>query len=159
MADDRSGVRSRAAIAGHPLHPMLIPFPIAFLVGAFASDLNFWSTGDAFWARASLWLTAAGLFTGLVAAFVGLVDFLSIPDARQRAGWIHFLGNGIVLLLTLWSLLHRLGDPAGAVLPLGLALSTAVTIVLLLTGWMGGELAYRYKIGQSDGRTPWIRKR
>lgn len=160
MADPQSGVRSRAAIAGHPIHPMLVPFPIAFLVAAFASDLNFWCTGDAFWARASLWLAGAGLVTGLAAAVTGLIDFLSIPRAREgQVGWIHFLGNVAVLLLTLWNVLHRLDDPASAVLPLGIILSGIVTLILLVTGWMGGELAYRFKIGQSDGSAPWKRKR
>jgi uncharacterized membrane protein len=139
---------------------MLVPFPIAFLVGAFASDLNFWCTGDAFWARASVWLAGAGLVTGLAAAVTGLIDFLAIPRAREgRAGWVHYIGNAAVLLLTLWNVLHRLSDPAAAVLPLGIVLSGAVALILLVTGWMGGELAYRYKIGQADGATPWMDKR
>jgi uncharacterized membrane protein len=160
MTDHQSGVRSRVAIAGHPIHPMLVSFPIAFLVGAFASDLNFWCTGDAFWARASLWLAGAGLVTGLAAAVTGLIDFLSISRAREgQAGWIHLIGNAAVLLLTLWNVLHRLGDPASAVLPLGIILSGVVALILFVTGWMGGELAYRYKIGQIDGSAPWKRKR
>ncbi len=160
MADDQSGVRSRAAIAGHPIHPMLVPFPIAFLVATFASDLNFWCTGDAFWARASLWLAGAGLVTGLAAAVTDPIDFLSIQRAREgTAGWIHFLGNAVVLLLTLWNVLHRLGDPASGVLPLGVILSGIVALILFVTGWMGGELAYRTKIGQIDGSAPWKRKR
>ena len=50
--------QSRASVGGHPIHPMLVPFPIAFLIGGFASDLVFWSNGDPFWARAALWLVA-----------------------------------------------------------------------------------------------------
>jgi uncharacterized membrane protein len=127
---------------------MLIPFPIAFLVGALASDLAFWWTADPFWARASLWLTGAGLVTGALAAIVGLIDFLSIRRVRElTAGWVHFLGNATALLLTFWSVLHRFGDPVDAVLPLGLIFSAMVAGILGVTGWYGGELAYRYRIG------------
>ncbi|MBX6368656.1 MAG: hypothetical protein IRZ04_11785, partial [Rhodospirillales bacterium] len=62
---------SRAAIAGHPIHPMLVPFPIAFLVGALVVDLAFASTGDPFWARAGFWLLLAGIVTGAAAAVFG----------------------------------------------------------------------------------------
>jgi uncharacterized membrane protein len=142
------GVRSTAAIAGHPLHPMLVPLPIGLLVGALAGDLAFRGTGDAFWARASLWLIAAGLVTGAIAAIADLIDFLTIERVRRlAAGWVHFLGNAAALLLSLWNLLHRLDDPAGAVMPGGILLSLAVVAIFLVTGWLGGELAFRYKVG------------
>jgi uncharacterized membrane protein len=143
-----SGVPSNAAIAGHPLHPLLIPFPIAFFVGAFLTDLAYWSTGDPFWARASLWLVGGGLVGGTLAAVLGLIDFLSIRRAREHAaGWIHFIGNSTVLVLSLVSLLLRWGDPAAAILPWGLTVSAVVAGILVITGWYGGELAYRHMIG------------
>jgi uncharacterized membrane protein len=146
--DNGGGVPSTASILGHPIHPMLVPFPIAFLVGAFASDLAFWGTADPFWARASVWLVGAGLATGALAALAGLTDFLTIQRVRSlSAAWMHFLGNGAALLLSLWNLLHRLGDPAAGVLPSGLILSLVVVAILLVTGWLGGELAYRHRIG------------
>src|SRR6188768_2201636 len=74
--------KSTASIAGHPLHPMLIPFPIAFFVAAFVWDLAFWRTGNAFWATAALWLLGAGLIMAALAAVVGLVDVLSEPRIR-----------------------------------------------------------------------------
>ncbi len=148
-ADDHTiGVPSTAAIGGHPIHPILIPFPIAFLIGALASDLGYWWTADPFWARLSLWLVGAGLVTGAIAAVVGLVDFLTIARAREhRIGWIHALGNGAVLVLALVSLLWRRGDPIAAVFPWGITLSGVITILLVVTGWAGGELAYRHMVG------------
>jgi uncharacterized membrane protein len=144
----RTGVPSTAAVAGHPIHPMLVPFPIAFLVGALLTDLAFWGTSDAFWARASFWLVAAGLVMGAVAAIAGLIDFLTIERARSlTAAWVHFLGNALALLLALWNLVHRLGDVGAAVLPTGIILSAVVVVIFLVTGWLGGELAYRYGIG------------
>jgi uncharacterized membrane protein len=149
MANDLyGGVRSTASIKGHPIHPMLVPFPIAFLVGTLATDLAFWGTGDQFWARASLWLVGAGLVMGAVAAVFGLIDFLTIARARAGStGWVHFLGNLAAVILALVSLLLRIGDPAAAVLSGGLVLSFFIVVILLVTGWMGGELAYRYKVG------------
>ena len=53
--DHTSGVPRNAAIAGHPLHSLMVTFPIAFFVGAFLTDVAYWSIGDPFWARASFW--------------------------------------------------------------------------------------------------------
>jgi uncharacterized membrane protein len=142
------GVPSTAAVWQHPIHPMLIPFPVAFLVGALATDLAFNATDDLFWARASLWLVGAGLVTGVLAAIFGAIDFWTIERARAHtAGWIHFIGNAVALLLALISLWIRWDDPAAAVMPWGLVLSVIIAILLAVTGWYGGELSYRHKIG------------
>jgi uncharacterized membrane protein len=142
------GVPSTAAIAGHPIHPALVVFPIGLLVGAFGADLGFWWTDDSFWARASLWLTGTGMALGAVAAVAGLVDFLTIDRARvHRAGWVHTLSAGLVLVLAAASWLLRLGNPVAAVLPWGLVLSAINAGLLVVVGWVGGELAYRHMIG------------
>jgi uncharacterized membrane protein len=146
---------SRAAIAGHPVHPMLVPFPIAFLVGALAVDLTFAGSGDPFWARAAFWLLLAGVVMGALAAVFGLIDFLSIPGARSLSvAWIHFLGNGAAVLLAIWNVAQRWTDAAAGAGGLGLALSVIVVAILLVTGWLGGELAYRYRIGVMPKRAP-----
>ncbi|MCL4294473.1 MAG: DUF2231 domain-containing protein [Anaerolineae bacterium] len=142
------GVSSTAAIAGHPIHPILVPFPIAFFIGVLATDLGYWWTADPFWARASLWLAGAALATGLLAAIFGLVDFLTIGRAREHsAGWIHLFGNAIALILALANLGVRWSDPVAATLPWGLSLSAIVGAILIVTGWLGGELVYRHMIG------------
>ncbi len=79
-----SGIPSTVAIAGHPLHPLIVTFPIAFLTGAFATDLGYWLTSDPFWARASLWLIGAGSIAGLVAALTGMLDFLKIDRVQKH---------------------------------------------------------------------------
>ena len=141
------GVPSTAAIGRHPIHPMLVPFPIGFLVGALVSDIAYWMLRDAFWARASFWLVSAGLLTAAFAAIFGLTDFLTIRRARNAVGWTHFLGNLTVVVLTLVNLILRLGSRDGAILPWGLLISIVVGLCLLVTGWMGGELSFRYKVG------------
>ena len=96
---------------------------------------------------ARLPMVGAGLVTGALAAVLGLIDFLTIGRAREHtAGWVHAIGNGAALALALASLLLRLGDEA-AVLPWGLALSAIITVIVAVTGYTGGELAYRHMIG------------
>lgn len=142
------GVKSTLAIAGHPIHPMLVPFPIALLSSALATDLAYAATKRPFWAMSSLWLTRAGAVSALVAGVVGATDFLTIGKARSKPdGWIHGGGNLMALSLALVSHRLRSRDVAGAVVPGGLTLSALIAGILTVTGWFGGELAYRYGIG------------
>ncbi len=148
--DHSVGAPSRFALAGHPIHPMLIPFPIALLLAAFGADLAFAMSADPFFARAALWLAGTGALAALVAAAVGLADFLTIERARlHQVGWIHAIGAGTTVVLAATSWLMRLGDPVGAALPWGLAASGLVAVALSVTGWAGGELPYRHLIGVS----------
>lgn len=92
------GIKSTVSITGHPVHPILIPFPIAFLVGAPIADIVFLIGGDEFWATASMWLLAAGVVSGGLAAVIGLIDFVTIERARAHtSGWVHLVGNVLVL--------------------------------------------------------------
>jgi uncharacterized membrane protein len=149
-----SGVPSTVAIAGHPLHPLIVTFPIAFLTGAAGADLGYWFTHDPFWAQAALWLIGAGFVAGLVAALTGMLDFLRIDRVKKHsAGWIHMVGNVTALALTLVNWVLRWGNFEGAILPIGLIISIVVASLLGITGWFGAELIYRHKIaviGTSD---------
>jgi uncharacterized membrane protein len=127
---------------------MVIPLPLAALIGLFLADLGFWSTGDPFWARAGLWLVGFAVITGALAAVLGAIDFFSIEEARRhRMGWVHAIGNALVLILAIVSWWIRAGDPAAAVLPAGLLISLVMVVILGVTGWAGGELSYRHRIG------------
>src|SRR3546814_6826582 len=81
---------STAAIRGHPIHPMLIPFPLAFLVGVLLTDLAYWATSDPFWARASLWLVGAGVVSGLVAAVFRSEEHTSELQSLMRISYAVF---------------------------------------------------------------------
>jgi uncharacterized membrane protein len=141
-------IPSRAAILGHPIHPMIIPFPIAFLVGTLITDLIFLSSRDPFWAQASLWLVGAGVLSGVAAAVFGMIDFWTIDRVREfRAAWGHFLGNAVVIVLAIINALQRIDDPALSVEPWGVLLSGIAAFILIITGWLGGELSYRHKVG------------
>ena len=148
MAHTHTDVPSAAHISGHPIHPMLVPFPIAYLVGALFTDLAFLATEDPFWATASLWLLRAGVVMGALAAVFGLVDFLSRKSIRShKIAWHHFIGNASVIALALINMTLRGDSPTDAIVPGGIALSLIVAAILIYTAWLGGEMAYRYHIG------------
>jgi uncharacterized membrane protein len=151
-SDDReyrdAGITSSVAVAGHPLHPVLVLFPVAFLVGAAGTDIGYWLTSDPFWARASLWLIGVGFAAGILAAITGFLDFFKVKRVRDRsAGWLHMGGNVAVMVLTLINLVLRQGNPAEPIVYTGLAISVVVATLLGITGWFGGELSFRHKIG------------
>jgi len=143
-----TGVPSTVAIAGHPLHPLTVIFPIAFLALALGTDFGYWLTRDFFWARASIWLIGLGLGAGLLAAATGMSDFLKIERVRKRnAGWIHMTLNVAILVLTLVNFVLRWGNADGRILPWGLLISLVVGTLTSVSGWFGAELSYRHKIG------------
>lgn len=145
------GIESTAQVAGHPLHPMLVPFPIASIALAFIADLVYLSTLDPFWARGAFWLLAIGLVTGLLAALAGLADFTTIrPVRRLNAAWAHLAGNAGVIGLVIINLYLRWADPAAGVTGGGLVLSIITVLILMVTGWLGGSLVYSYHLGAMD---------
>ena len=149
-----SNPRTTAHIAGHPLHPMLIPFPIAFLVATFVCDLAFWRTGNTAWSTASLYLLGAALVLAAFAAVAGLIDFSGDKRIRDlSAAWHHMLGNVVVVLLSLWNWYRRYDAGDAAVLPTGLLISFVVVLILLYTGWRGWEMVYRHRVAVADQGT------
>jgi uncharacterized membrane protein len=144
--------QSTAKIAGHPIHPMLIPFPIAFFVGTLAVDVAYSQTGDPFWASAGRWLLGAGLVTAALAAVAGLTDFLGDRRIRQlRAAWQHMIGNVAVVLIEAVNLWQRVELRDDFIVPAGLILSLAATLLLLFNGWKGWEMVYRHHVAVAGG--------
>ena len=144
---------STANIMGHPIHPMLIPFPIAFLVATFVCDLIFWRTGNPAWATASLYLLGAALVMAALAAVAGLTDFLGDERIRNLSpAWHHMIGNVVAVVLSLWNWWRRYAaaDAGAAVVPTGLIISLIVVLILLYTGWRGWEMVYRHRVAVYD---------
>jgi uncharacterized membrane protein len=136
--------RSTATIAGHPIHPLLVTLPIGFWVGAFLTDIAYVMWPWASWAYFSSWLIAAGIGTALLAAIFGFIDFFGEPRIRQmRKAWYHMFGNLLAVVLSVLNLFVHNRDGSLAVIPLGIALSGIVVLLLLFNGWMGGELVFR----------------
>jgi len=140
--------RSTASIAGHPIHPMLVPFPIAFFTLALVMDIAYWQSSNLTWKHFAEWLLLAGLVFGALAAVAGAVDFFSRREIRARSpAWPHAIGNVIVMFLAFFNSLVHARDGWTGVVPTGLALSFATVLLLLFTGWLGGALVFRHGVG------------
>jgi uncharacterized membrane protein len=150
---DTGNPKSTATILGHPIHPMLVPFPIGFLVGALLSDVAYWLTGNAFFATATVYLLGTALVFAALAALAGFTDFFGDKRVRDlSAARRHMIGNLSAVILALVNFVLRLGNAEEAVLPTGLILSAVVALILVYTGWQGGELVFRHRVGVSDER-------
>jgi uncharacterized membrane protein len=146
-----------ARIRKHPIHPMLIAFPIALWVFAFVAHLVHRGTGSTHWWTVAMYCMAAGLIGGLGAAVPGFVDFLTLSPSRTRrvALW-HFILNVTILVLLAIGFFMRLAGNASSV-PLVL---TIIGIVLLfVSGWLGGSLVYVHSVGVAGETTPGERGR
>src|SRR4029078_291243 len=135
-------METRATVAEHPIHPMLIPFPIALLIFSLASDLIFlFGFGGPGWKDVALYTMIGGIIGGLAAAIPGYVDYRSLNDpVTIRLAQMHMVINvGLVLLFTVNAGLRIMNDPE-ALLPLFLSLHRVGA--LAVSGWLGGELVY-----------------
>ena len=143
--------KSTAQIGGHPIHPMLIPFPITCLVGAFVTDMLFLSSGDRGFATASHWLIGFGIGTALLAAAFGMIDYMG-DDRIRRLGVAlqHMLANVSAIVISVINFIVRMDDTASDVPGLGIFLSGAVVLILLYSGWLGGHMVYRHRVAVQE---------
>lgn len=146
--NDATRPRSTARIFGHPIHPMLIPFPVAFFIGAFVTDIVYVQTANLLWQYFSIWLISAGLALGGLAALFGFIDYFG--DRRVRAlrpaTW-HMLLNVLAMILSLVNAFVHSRDGWRAVVPEGIILSGIVVLILAVSAWLGGSLTYRHGVG------------
>ena len=138
-------------ILGHPVHRMLIAFPMGLLATAAIFDVIYLASGSTAWATASMYLIGAGVVGGLIAAIFGAIDWLYIPDATRakRVGAVHGLGNVFVVLLFLGSLYMRsqyITPPTFA-----FVLSFLGVGLAMIMAWLGGELVTRLGVGVDIG--------
>lgn len=143
--------KSRIAIAGHPIHAMLNTFPIVFLLTIVASDLAWILLQDPFWARLSMWLAGAGAATGLVAGFVGAIDFFVIPEVRRISmSWSHFVAAVMLIATAFVNWLLRVSDSTALILPWGLVLSILGMVLVVIAAWLGANLVFDEKIAITE---------
>lgn len=148
-------ILSRMAIRGHPLHPMLIHFPVAALMGLVATDLAFIFSGDDFWARASLWLAGVGALGGWLSGMAGLVDLTTVARIRRLvAAWCHAILAVMLLSLATLNWLLRFEQGVAQIVPWGLYLSLLTGLLIAVTGILGGQLVYEYGVGVDTDETP-----
>lgn len=141
-------ISSRMSIGGHPIHPMLIHFPVAALMGLVATDVAYMITGDAFWARASLWLAGTGALGGWGAGMIGLVDLVSVAQIRRlMAAWSHALIAVMALSIATLNWLLRCNEMLAWISPWGITLSLLTAACIALAGVLGGQLVYDHGVG------------
>jgi uncharacterized membrane protein len=145
-------MESRTKLFGHPVHPMLIVFPLGLLGAAVVFDVIRLVNGNGYWSEIAFWLIAAGVVSGLIAAPFGAIDWLAIPSGTRaaRIGFLHGAGNVIVLMLFALSWWMRRDTP-GLPGTFALTASFVAFVLALATGWLGGELVDRLGIGVDEG--------
>jgi len=140
--------QSTARIAMHPIHPMLVPFPIVCFVGTLLTDIAYVKSANVMWLDFSDWLVSAGIVMGWLAGIAGLVDFIGSRRIRATGpAWWHAVGNVVALVLATLNMFVHTHDGWTAVMPWGLTLSALVVVILLFTGWMGWSMVYRHRVG------------
>jgi uncharacterized membrane protein/nitrite reductase/ring-hydroxylating ferredoxin subunit len=141
-------MKSKAHIKGHPIHPILVGFPIAFFLGTFVFDILYLIGGNANFATTAFYLGIVGVVFALLAAAAGLVDYLyTVPpesSAKKRATK-HGIINVVVVVLFLVAWFCRQNDDANFTLIV--VLEAIGSVLLFISGWMGGTLVYRNQIG------------
>jgi len=141
-------MRTPARIMDHPIHPMLIPFPIGLWVFSLAADVTYRVGGDPIWLTMAYWTMLGGTIGALVAAVPGLVDYLSLTEPRAvRLGTVHLVLNLIIVGLFVANLVLRTMGNAETGLPF--VLSIIGIGLLLVSGWFGWEMIYRQGVAIS----------
>jgi uncharacterized membrane protein len=145
-------MESKVKLAGHPVHPMLIAFPLGLLATAVVFDVIYLVTNVPVWTRVAFFMIGAGVLTGLVAAIPGAIDWYAIPRGTRakRIGLYHGVGNVIVVALFALSWFMRRENPASPPTEAVVAGLFGVALALV-TGWLGGELVDRLGVGVDDG--------
>lgn len=130
-----------ANIAKHPVHPMLVAFPVGLWVFALVCDVVRLSGESAIWSTLALYCLAGGLVGAVLATLAGLIDYRSLEDLEmKRTARVHMfleLGSFAIFALNLWLRLRVHEGSAGPVL-----LSIAGVLVMGMGAWLGGEMVY-----------------
>lgn len=142
-------MQGKATIANHPIHPMLVAFPIGFFGGTLVSDIvSIW--GDkAFWPTMSLWLIAFGVIGALLAAVFGFTDYLTAPMSApvKKTATTHMVLNLIVVACYVIAFLLRYGDHMSTI---GYVATYVGLALLVASGWFGGHLVYVGHVGSVE---------
>jgi uncharacterized membrane protein len=148
-------MKSKAAIGNHPIHPMLVPIPIgAFFIALVGDILHSARPEDPFWYDLSFTCIGIGLVFALTAAVFGAIDYLGVRMSGQafRLASLHAILNISMAILYAASFLLRRHNAAVAPgrWPLAMALALAAFLLLGVSGWIGGKLAYEHRVGVVD---------
>lgn len=146
-------MESKAKLFGHPIHQMLIVIPLGMFISAVVFDLLYLVTQNDIFPRVAFYNIAVGIIGGLLAAVFGIIDFTAIPGGTRakRVGWLHFIGNLMVVLLFSLSWFIRFNVAGNTPDTLALLLSFGGIALGTVTAWLGGELVDRLGVGVDPG--------
>jgi uncharacterized membrane protein len=139
-------MRTPASIAGHPIHPMLVPIPIGLWIFSLVSDLVHVGGGTAAWGTVALFTMGGGIVGALAAALFGFIDMLSLPPGPRKTALVHMAINLAVValfVLNFWLRLHTESPEPGKLI----WLSIIAIGLLVISGWLGGKLVYEHGVG------------
>ena len=156
MAQAKRPVTLLAGGYGHPLHPALVALPIGAWLASLVFDIASYVVSEPqFLAEGSRWLIALGVLGALAAAAVGFLDLLAIPGGTRarRIALIHMILNLAVTAAFAIGFLIRGSEPTAPVPAGPLALSAVALVALGVSGYLGGELAFRYGVRVVDEAT------
>ncbi len=145
-------MKSRLQFAGHPIHAMVVSFPIGLYTTALVCDVLYLALHEAFWFRMAYWAIVFGLVTHVGAAATGLPDFLAVmreqKEARTAATSHLVFGVGLLVVQGLNLAVRNGGElPAGGSITMPLIANLIGATMVGVQGWYGGELVYRHFIG------------
>ncbi len=152
-------MKSRLQIGGHPLHAMVVGYPIGLYTTALVCDLLYVWLPDSFWFRMAFWAIVFGFVTHLAAAATGLPDFLAVmkerTEARRPATSHLVFGVGLLVVQGLNLGVRNWGEaPAGGSMALPLIMNLIAVSLTGVQGWYGGELVYRHLVGVELPESP-----
>lgn len=132
---------SPASIKKHPMHPMLVGFPIGLWTFALVCDVVHAVSGSAIWQTVATFCVAGGIVGALLAAVPGLIDYFSIDEAEmKRIANLHLAVNLAAVVVFAINLWLRFRLPVESNVPLGL--SVVGVLAIGFGGWLGGEMVY-----------------
>lgn len=146
-------MRTPASIAGHPIHPMLVPLAIGLWIFSLVCDLIHMRAGaDPVWSTVAFYTMGGGIVGALLAAVPGLIDLLSLPEPVRKTAIVHMSINLVVVALfavNFWLRMRAPGNPGGLVW-----LSLVSVGLLAVSGWLGGKLVFEHGVAVSDANSP-----
>jgi uncharacterized membrane protein len=134
-------MKSRASVAGHPVHPMLVPLPIGLWSFSFVCEVASLITGGGTWDTVASYAMGGGIVAALLPALPGILDLGTLPPSRaRRIGIWHMAINLAIVVLYLLNFLWRRHETSAALGPF--MLSMAGILLLAGSAWLGGEMVY-----------------
>jgi uncharacterized membrane protein len=146
-------MESKAKLLGHPIHPMLIVFPLGLFISAVVFDGLYMRSNSIVMSNVGYWNIAGGVIGGLLAAVFGLIDWLAIPSGTRakRIGLIHGASNVVVVTLFAFAWVSRADSAMHAPSTVIYVMEIGAIILGAFAGWLGGELVDRLGVGVDDG--------